>query len=108
MIARIAALRLRVGFRQAFEIGARDVVEQHLVLNRKQLAAALRQVRFERRLVAEKTIEGAIKPILVDLLIAELKQIAKRRATIPILGDVQLARRLAQPRRHQHRRHLRP
>ena len=32
MIARIAALRLRVGFRQAFEIRARDVVEQHLVL----------------------------------------------------------------------------
>ena len=108
MIAGIAALRLRVGFRQAFEIGARDVVEQHLVINRKQLAAALRQVRFERRLACEKMIERAVEPILVDLLIAELQQIAKRRAAIPILGNVQLARRLAQPCHDQHGRHLRP
>ena len=53
-------------------------------------------------------IEPAIEPILVDLLIAELEQIAKRRAAIPILGNVQLARRLAEPRRNQHGRHLRP
>ena len=53
-------------------------------------------------------IERAVEPILVDLLVPELQQIAKRRAPVPVLGDVQLARRLAQPRRHQHRRHLRP
>ena len=58
MIARIAALCLRVGFRLAFEIGARDVVEQHLVLDREQLAAALRQMRFERRLVRQQMIEA--------------------------------------------------
>ena len=104
MIAGIAALRLRVGFRQAFEIRARDVVEQHLVINRKQLAAALRQVCLERRLACEKMIERAVEPILVDLLIAKLEQIAKRRAAIPILGNVQLARGLAQPRRNQHGR----
>ena len=108
MIAGIAALRLRVGFRLALEIGARDVVEQHFVLDREQLSAALRQMRFQRGLVREQAIERAIEPILVDLLIAELQQIAKRRAAIPILGNVQLARRLAEPRRHQHRRHLRP
>ena len=56
----------------------------------------------------KQVIEAAIQPILVDLLIAELKQIAKRRAAIPIFGNVQLARRLAEARRHQHRRHLRP
>ena len=38
----------------AFEVGARHVVEQHLVLDRKQLAAAPRQMRFERRLVHEQ------------------------------------------------------
>ncbi len=108
MIARVAALRLRVGFGLAFEIRARDVVEQHFVLDRKQLAAALRQMRFERGLVREQMIEPAIEPILVDLLIAKLQQIAKRRAAIPVLGNVQLARRLAEPRRHQHGRHLRP
>ena len=53
-------------------------------------------------------IEPAIEPILVDLLIAKLQQIAKRRAAIPVLGNVQLARRLAEPRCNQHRRHLRP
>ena len=108
MIAGVAALRQRIRFRLAFEIRARDVVEQHFVLDRKQLAAALRQMRFERRLVHEQMIEAAIKAILVDLLIAELQQIAERRAPVPILGNVQLARRLAEPRRNQHGRHLRP
>jgi len=40
-------------------------------------------------------IKSAIQSILVDLLIAKLQQIAKRRAAIPVLGDVQFARRLA-------------
>jgi hypothetical protein len=65
-------------------------------------------MRLQRRLVREQAIERAIEPILVDLFIAELQQIAKRRAAIPVLGNVQLARRLAEPSRHQHRRHLRP
>jgi hypothetical protein len=37
-----------------------------------------------------------------------LQQIAERRAAIPVLGNVQLARRLAEPRRNQHHRYLRP
>ena len=65
-------------------------------------------MRLQRRLVREQAIERPIKAILVDLLVAELQQIAERRAAIPVLGNVQLARRLAQPSRHQHRRHLRP
>src|SRR5713101_6571934 len=65
-------------------------------------------MRFKGRLVHEQMIEAAIKAILVDLLIAELQQIAERRASVPILGNVQLARRLAEPRRNQHGRHLRP
>jgi hypothetical protein len=91
MIAGIAALRLRVGFRLTLEIGARHVVEQHLILNGKQLSTTLGQMRFEGRLVHEQMIEAAIEAILVDLRIAELQQIAKRRAPIPILGNVQLA-----------------
>ena len=35
--------------------------------------------RFERRLACEKMIERAVEPILVDLLIAKLEQIAKRK-----------------------------
>jgi hypothetical protein len=34
------------------------------------------------RLVREQAVERAIEPILVDLLIAELQQVAKRRAAI--------------------------
>src|SRR5216684_5737503 len=65
-------------------------------------------MRFKGRLVHEQMIEAAIKAILVDLLIPELQQIAERRAPVPILGNVQLARWLAEPRRNQHGRHLRP
>jgi hypothetical protein len=53
-------------------------------------------------------VEAAIEPILVDLLVAELKQIAQRCATVPVFGNMQLARWLAEPRRDQHGRHLRP
>ena len=108
VIAGITALGLRIGFRQALKIRARHVIEQHFVLDREQLAAALRQVCFESGLVREQMIEPTIETILVDLRITQLQQIAERRAAIPILGDVQLARWFAEPRRHQHRRHLRP
>jgi len=91
VIAGIAALCLLVGLRLALEIGAGDIVEQHFVLDREQVAAALRQMRLELALVCQQMIEAAIKPILVDLLIAQLQQIAQRRAAIPVLGDVQLA-----------------
>ena len=52
MVARIATLRLRIAFRLAFKM-ARDIVEQHLILDCKQLSAALRQMRFEAGLVRE-------------------------------------------------------
>lgn len=52
MIAGIAALRQRIGFGLAFEERARHVMEQHLVLDRKQLPAASRQMRFHCRLCA--------------------------------------------------------
>src|SRR6516225_9067399 len=66
MVTRVAPLRLRVGFRLAFEIGAGHIVEQHLVLDGEQLAAALRQMRFQRGLVGEEMIKPAIEPILGD------------------------------------------
>ena len=65
-------------------------------------------MRFESPLVREQAIERAIEPFLVDLLVAKLQQVAKRRAAIPVLGNMKFAGWLAQPSRHQHRRHLRP
>jgi hypothetical protein len=108
VITRIAALRLPVGLRQTLEIGAGDIVEEHFVVDRKQLAATLRQMRFEGGLVDEQAIKPTIKAIFVDVFLAELKEIAQRRSAIPVLGDVQLTRWLAEPCRHKHRRHLRP
>ena len=108
VIAGIAALGLWVPFRQSFEVRARHVIEQHFVLDREQLSAALRQMRFQSSLVRQQVIKAAIEPVLVDLLVAKLQKIAERRPAIPVLGNVQLARRLAEPRRDQHRRHLRP
>jgi hypothetical protein len=108
MIARVTAPGLRIGLRLALKIGARHLIEQHLVVDGEQLSAALRQMRFDRRLVRQQMIEPAVEPVLVDGFVAKLQQIAQRRAAIPVLGDVQLARRLAEPRCHQNGRHLRP
>ncbi len=55
-----------------------------------------------------KAVEPAVEPVLVDGFVAKPQQIAQRRAAIPVLGDVQLARQLAEPRCHQNGRHLRP
>jgi hypothetical protein len=57
MIAGIAASRLRVRLRLALEIGARDVIEQHFVLNREQLSTTLGQMRLQGALVREQPIE---------------------------------------------------
>src|SRR3979411_71241 len=108
MITRIAALRLWVRRGLALKICARHIIEQHLVLDCKQFSAALRQMRLKIGFGRQQMIETAIKAILVDLLVAELQQIAKRRAAIPIFRNVQLARWLTKPRRDQHSCHLRP
>ena len=42
VIASVAALRQRVGLRLAFEVGAGHIVQQHLVVDGEQLAAAPR------------------------------------------------------------------
>src|SRR5512144_2761030 len=65
-------------------------------------------MRFEGSLVRKEVIEAAVKAIFVDLFIPKLQQIGKRRAPVPILGNMQLARWLAEPGHHQHGRHLRP
>ena len=97
MITRVPTLRQRVRCGLTLKICTRNVVEQNLVLDRKQLPRAPRQVRFQRYLVHHELVESAIKTILVDLVISELQQIGKRRAPEPILGNVQFARWLTQP-----------
>src|SRR5262245_23471284 len=83
MIARVAALCQLVRFRLTFEVCARDIVKQHLVLARKQLAGPPGQMPFNGRLVLEKMIESTIETVLVDLLITHLQQITERCTPIP-------------------------
>ena len=108
VIAGITALGQRIGLRVAFEEGARHIVKQHLVLGREQFAAAPSEMRFKRPLVQQQRVECAVQAILVDLRHIELQQIWERRAPVPVLGNVQLARGFAQPRHDQHGGHLLP
>ncbi len=60
---------------------------------------------LQRRLVGQEAIERAIAAVVVDPRGGQREQIVERRAPIPILCDVQLARRLAQPGQHEDQRH---
>ena len=60
VIARVATLGERVGRCLAFEVGTGHVVQQHFVLDGKELATALRQMRFNGRLVHQQLIERTV------------------------------------------------
>ena len=66
----------------------RYVVQQHFVLDRKQLAATVRQMCLEGSLVRKEMIEAAVKGDLCRPSIPKLQQIGKRRALKSILGTV--------------------
>ena len=108
MIAAVAAARERVGLRQPLEVDARHVVEQQVVVEGEQLPEPRHEMLFKRRLVRHEPIQGAIQPIVIDQRRGQGEQVLKRRAAVPRLGDVQLARGLAQPGEHEHRRHRGP
>src|SRR3974377_1234279 len=108
MIARIAALCLWVPFRLTLKVGACNVVEQHLVLDCEQLSATLRQMRLKGSFVRKQMIQASIEAVFIDRFLAKLQQIDKRCAAVPVLGDVQLARWLAEPCQHKDSCHLRP
>jgi hypothetical protein len=56
----------------------------------------------------ERAIRAARRSSASSIRRLNLSCIARRRAPVPIFGNVQLARWLAEPRRNQHGRHLRP
>ena len=108
MIAAVAALREWIARRQALEVCAGHVIEQQIVVEREELAQAPFQMRLERGLVRQQPVEGAVQPVVVDLRARDLEQVLQRGAAVPVLGDMQLARRLAQAGEHQDRGHRRP
>jgi hypothetical protein len=48
-------------------------------------------MRLQRGFVLQEMIERPVQPVLVDEVIAQSQQIRERRATIPVLGDMQFA-----------------
>ena len=97
---------MRVG--QTLEVGTGHVVEQEVVLQRKQLTQPPAEVLFERRLVRQQPIQRAVETIVVDPLLRQPAQIFQRGGAIPILRDMQFAGRLGQTCDDQYRRHLAP
>jgi hypothetical protein len=88
MVARVAALRqgIRVGL--AFEIRARHVVQQQVVLDGEQLAEPLLEKHFQRRLVRQQFVQPTVQTVVVDLVARHAQQIAQRGLPVEVLGDV--------------------
>ena len=109
VVARVAALCQWILRGQAFEVRAGHVVEQFRSYSRlKSLPSRDFKCISSAGLVGEEFIESAVTTIVVDFLLGHGEQVVERRAAEPVLGDVQFARRLAEPRDHQHRGHRRP
>ena len=108
MVAAVAAPGEWIGRGLSFEVGAGHVVEQQLVVEREQLAQAPLEMLLQTPLVRQQPVERPVQTVVVDPLHRHPREIRQRRPPVPILGNVQLARRLAQPRNHQDRRHRRP
>jgi len=59
-------------------------------------------------LVGQQAIEGPIEPVVVHQRRRQREQVLERGPPIPVLGDVQLARGLAETGQHEHLRHRGP
>ena len=92
----------------AFEVGARHVVEQKIALQLEEFAEPLLEVRFDRFFVGQEPVERGVESIGVHLLGGHAQEIFQHRAAIPLLLDVQFARRLAEPGDGKNRRHRPP
>ncbi|MFN8625276.1 MAG: hypothetical protein U0587_04740 [Candidatus Binatia bacterium] len=90
-----------VARRQPLEVRARHVIQQQVVVDRKQLPQAVAQVVLDVGLVPDQMVEQAVQAILVDPLGCDAEEVLEGRALVPTLGHVELARRFAQARDHQ-------
>ena len=68
MVSRITALCLRIAVGLAFKVSRGHVVDQKVVLQAKQFAQAVFQVFFQCFFVGQQLIQGAIPPVIIDLL----------------------------------------
>ena len=105
MIAAVAPLGEGIADGLAFKVGAGHIVEEQVVVEGEQLPEAGDEVLLEGGLVGEELVQGAVEPVVIDARRGQRQQILEGGAPIPVLGDMQLARGLAQPGQDQHRRH---
>src|SRR5262245_1212900 len=108
VVTRVAAPGLGVGDGLALEVGAGKVVEQPVVCQAEQPAPPLWQGDLQERLVGQQPIQGPREAIIVDLVVGNAQKVPAGGAAEPILGDVQLAGRLAEAGPDQHGRQLGP
>jgi len=91
MIAAVAPLGQGIGRGLAFEVGARHVVQEPVVVQGEEFPQPRDQVLLQCRLVGEHPIQGPVEPIVIDQGGGQREQVLERRPAIPIFGDVQLA-----------------
>ena len=108
VVAAVAPLREGVGCGVPFEVGARHVVEQEVVVHLEEFTEAGDEVRLPCGLVGQELIQGAIAAVVVHQGRGHPEEILQGGLPIPGLGEVEFARRLAEARQDQHRGHRRP
>ena len=97
----VAALVLLIGRRIAFEVGARQIVEQHIELGAEQILPALAQMAEQSLLVRQQLVQAAIECILRDQRVILAEQIGHRALLEPLPVQPPLAARIDQPIAHQ-------
>jgi len=95
MVTAVAAAGKCVAGGLALEVRARHVVQQQLVVEREQRSEALLEMDLQGFLVRQQAVESTVQPIVVDALRRHAQKVIQRRPTIPILGNMEFARRLA-------------
>ena len=108
MVAAVAAPGQPIAVGLALEVRARHVIQQQVVVELEQLSQALLRWVSSARLCGSRRSSARYSRSSLIRSAGTPEKILQRRAPIPVLGDVQLARRLAQSRNHQDRRHRRP
>ena len=88
MIARIAALGLRILLRLTLEVGAGHVGQQQIVVQLEQLSELFLQVLFQRGLVRQQRIQRTVQTILVDLLGRYTQQLRQSAGSVKPLCQV--------------------
>src|SRR5258707_8288584 len=90
VVTRIAAHRGRIVLGQSFEVRARQVVEQNVKGLLEERADARLEVSFERALVRQKLIQGAVEAVLVYLFTGGPGHVREGGAGVKTFLDRQL------------------